>query len=54
MSSQTFWSDEIKINFVSATMNQKVESLGGRLMKDYIKVGFNLPEADSSGKIDSQ
>ena len=37
---QTFYSDEILINFVSATMNQQVESLGQRLMRDYVKVGF--------------
>lgn len=35
-----FWSDSLKINFVSATMNPKVESLGHRLMQEYVKVGF--------------
>ena len=39
-----FWSDQLKINFVSATMNPKVESLGHRLMENYVKVGFNENE----------
>ena len=36
-----FWSDSLKINFVSATMNPNVEKLGHRLMENYVKVGFN-------------
>ena len=40
LKTQTFHSDTLKVNFVSATMNPKVETLGKRLMKDYIKVGF--------------
>jgi hypothetical protein len=36
----------MRINFVSATMNPKVETLGKRLMEDYIKVGFE----DNSNK----
>lgn len=40
MKTQNFHSDVVKVNFVSATMNPKVETLGKRLMKDYIKVGF--------------
>jgi ATP-dependent RNA helicase DDX31/DBP7 len=39
-----FWSDQLKINFVSATMNPKVESLGHRLMEEYVKVGFEHNE----------
>ena len=30
----------MKINFVSATMNPRVETLGKKLMENYIKVGF--------------
>lgn len=37
---QKFHSNEVKVNFVSATMNPKVESLGQRLMGDFVKVGF--------------
>lgn len=36
-----FWSNKLKINFVSATMNPKVESLGKKLMESYVKVGFD-------------
>jgi len=46
LKTQTFHSDSVKINFVSATMSHEVEALGARLMKDYIKVGFNQPTAD--------
>ena len=35
-----FHSDSIKINFVSATLSPKIEQLGSKLMKDYVKVGF--------------
>lgn len=27
-----YWSDHIKINFVSATLNKKIEILGAKLM----------------------
>ena len=37
-----YWSDLIKMNFVSATINQKVERLGLKLMKSFEKVGFDL------------
>ena len=37
---QKYWSNEIKINFVSATMNRKVEELGNKLMENHVKVGF--------------
>jgi len=50
-----FHSDSIKCNFVSATMNPKVETLGKRLMKDYIKVGFEnneVEEFDSKNEIE--
>ncbi len=40
LKAQTFHSNQLKINFVSATMDPKVETLGKRLMKDYAKVGF--------------
>ena len=36
-----YWSDSIKVNFVSATMNSRVESLGNKLMKSHVKVGFS-------------
>lgn len=36
-----FWSDNLKINFVSATMNPRVETLGKKLMENYVKVGFS-------------
>jgi hypothetical protein len=35
-----FWSNKLKINFVSATMNPRVETLGKKLMENYVKVGF--------------
>ena len=37
---QKYWSDTIKINLVSATIEDRVEQLGSRLMKSYEKVGF--------------
>ena len=33
-------SKDLHINFVSATMSQKVEELGTRMMESYVKVGF--------------
>lgn len=36
-----FFSDEIRVQFVSATLNRKVESLGAKLMQNYEVVGFN-------------
>ena len=39
---ENFWSDQIRINFVSATINSKVEALGSKLMENYEKVGFDL------------
>jgi len=39
---ENYWSDSIRINFVSATINSKVEALGSRLMESYEKVGFDL------------
>jgi ATP-dependent RNA helicase DDX31/DBP7 len=39
-----FWSNEIKVNFVSATLNGKIEELGKKLMQSYEKVGFDLEE----------
>lgn len=41
---ERFQSNTIKMNFVSATMNKKVEDLGNKLMLTYAKVGFT--EAD--------
>lgn len=38
-----FWSDEIKVQFVSATLSSKVEALGADLMQNYEIVGFNDP-----------
>ena len=38
---ETYWSDSIKVNFVSATMNHQVEALGNKLMQSYVKVGFS-------------
>ena len=40
----------MKINFVSATMNPKIETLGKKLMENYIKVGFE----DDYQKINSK
>ena len=37
-----YWSDQIKVNFVSATLNQKIETLGAKLMENYATVGFGL------------
>ena len=36
-----FWSDKIKVNFVSATLNSKIELLGKKLMENYVTVGFD-------------
>lgn len=53
---EDFWSDQIRINFVSATLNSKVESLGSKLMANYEKVGFDLNdnEEDENVKIPQQ
>ena len=53
---EDFWSDKIRINFVSATLNSKVESLGSKLMANYEKVGFDLNdnEEDENVKIPQQ
>ena len=47
-----FHSDSIKINFVSATLSPKIEQLGSKLMKDYVKVGFK--EDNEEGKEDKE
>lgn len=52
LKNQKFWSNEIKINFVSATMNPKVETLGSRLMQSYVKVGFNSEEVTATTEED--
>jgi ATP-dependent RNA helicase DDX31/DBP7 len=39
--SDNYWSDQIKVNFVSATLNQKIEALGAKLMESYATVGFD-------------
>ena len=44
---QKFLSNELRVNFVSATMNPQVESLGSRLMQDYVKVGFSNKENEA-------
>ena len=36
----TFYSDSIKVNFISATLSSKVQALGAKLMKSYESVGF--------------
>ena len=36
-----YWSDQIKVNFVSATLNQKIEALGAKMMESYATVGFD-------------
>ena len=41
-----FHSDTIKINFVSATLSPKIEQLGSKLMKEYVKVGFKTNDKD--------
>jgi len=45
-----FWSDSIRINFVSATLNSKVENLGSKLMRTYEKVGFDLANLNEDAK----
>lgn len=44
--SGNFWSDILKVNFVSATLNHKVETLGSKLMENYEKVGFDKNHND--------
>ena len=36
-----FHSEVLRVNFVSATLSQKVELLGAKLMKEYKTVGFD-------------
>ena len=36
----TFYSDSIKMNFISATLSPKVQLLGAKLMKTFVSVGF--------------
>ena len=36
----TFYSDHLKINFISATLSAKVVALGAKLMESYESVGF--------------
>ena len=36
-----FHSESIKINFISATLSQKVQALGGKLMESFTSVGFS-------------
>ena len=43
-----YWSDDIKVNFVSATLNKKIETLGSKLMENYVTVGFNLHGLDTA------
>ena len=38
---KNYHSDQIKVNFVSATLSEKVETLGSKLMKEHVKVGFS-------------
>lgn len=45
-----FHSDSIKINFVSATLNQKIESLGSKLMESYVKIGFDASSSEGDEK----
>ena len=40
--SENYQSDSIKVNFVSATLNQKIEELGKKMMEKYATVGFDL------------
>ena len=42
VSEDNYWSDKIKINFVSATINKKIEALGAKLMQNYETVGFDV------------
>jgi len=35
-----FHSDVLRVNFVSATLSQKVEMLGAKMMKEHKTVGF--------------
>ena len=36
----------LRVNFVSATMSQRVEALGSKLMASYETVGFDHTEAE--------
>ena len=36
-----YYSDKIKVNFISATLSSKVQALGAKLMKDFKQVGFS-------------
>ncbi len=44
-----FWSESIKINFVSATLNKRIEALGSKLMKTYVTVGFGEQATNNNG-----
>ena len=49
-----YWSDQIKVNFVSATLNSKIEALGHKLMENYVTVGFDASGlAGSPDAVDS-
>jgi hypothetical protein len=37
-----YWSDKIKVNFISATLSPKIETLGSKLMENYVTVGFGV------------
>jgi hypothetical protein len=43
-----YWSDSLRINFVSATLGQRVERLGAKLMEKYETVGFDLENGEAS------
>jgi len=43
-----FHSDVLRVNFVSATLSQKVEMLGAKMMKEYKTVGFDNEAVDGN------
>lgn len=40
---QFLTTDKVKVNLVSATLGAKVTNLSNKLMKDSVRVGFDLP-----------
>ena len=42
-----YWSNDLRINFVSATLGTRVERLGAKLMMNYETIGFELEDEDS-------
>ena len=45
-----YHSDQISINFISATLSSKVQALGAKLMSSFKSVGFSSDSSTSPGK----